>query len=161
MAENWVLFSNSTIVPMGEAYTDEYFTDVVRYLHFIYNTNTVDEYRNYAKKCFGIDILTESYTDKEAEDKTAELWDIYCDASYSNKNYVPCYTVDAGENFITLEFYADHGCLIPAYKVKYEFTKEDEYLYFKSSTVLEDTGREAWGSKPIHDEYIIDSEISD
>ncbi|MBQ4560833.1 MAG: hypothetical protein IJA55_00700 [Clostridia bacterium] len=161
MAENWVLFSNSTIVPMGEAYTDEYFTDVVRYLHFIYNANTVDEYRNYAKKCFGIDILTESYTDKEAEDKTAELWDIYCDASYSNKNYVPCYTVDAGEDFITLEFYADHGCLIPAYKVKYEFTKEDEYLYFKSSTVLEDTGREAWGSKPIHDEYIIDSEISD
>lgn len=155
MTDNWVLFSNSAIVPMGEAYTDEYFTDVVRYLHFIYNVNTVDEYRNYAKKCFGIDILTESYTDKEAEDKRAELWDIYCDSSYSYQTYVPRFIVDAGEDFITLEFYADQGCLIPAYKVKYEFTKEDECLYFKSSTVLEDTGREAYGAKRIHEEYEI------
>ncbi len=152
MAENWVIFSNSPVVPMGDAYTDEHFTDVVRYLHFIYNANTVDEYRNYAKKCFGIDILNDTYTDKESEDKKAELWNIYCDDKYAYDGVVVTDIVDAGEDFITLQFYADGGCFIPAYKVKYEFVQEGDDFFFKNCTVLEDTGREAYGAKRIHEE---------
>ena len=153
MADNWVIFSNSPVVPMGDAYTDGYFTDVVRYIHFIYNANTVDEYRAYAKKCFGIDILNEEYTDKEAQDKKDELWDIYCDDKYDYEGVVVTDIVDGGEDFITLQFYADGGCLIPAYKVKYEFTEEGDRYYFKNCSIIDDTGREAYGAKRIHEEY--------
>ncbi|MBR4881282.1 MAG: M56 family metallopeptidase, partial [Clostridia bacterium] len=161
MAENWVIFSNSPVVPMGDAYTEESFYDVVRYIHFIYNANTVDEYRSYAEKCFGIKILTDIYTDEEAEEKKMELWNIYCDDKYAYDGIVVTDIVDAGENFITLQFYADGGSFIPAYQVKYEFIEENGEFYFKNSTVLNDTGREAYRAKPIHGEDIIYAEISE
>ncbi len=140
MASQWISFSDRPVVPLGDKYSDEYFNDVVKYIHNIYNANTVSEYRDYAKKCFGIDILNENYTDKEAEDIEAQLWDIYCENSPSH--YIPRDLVDAGEGYVTYQFYADEGNFIPAYKVKYEFIEEGDYLYFKDCTVLDDTGRD-------------------
>ncbi len=163
MAEGWLTFSNTTLLPMGEAYNeDDDFRDVVRYLHYIYNANTLDEYRHYAKKCFGIDILKGQYTDEEATAKETELVDIY--GTEPKRTYIPTVSgclVDGGENYLTYQFYADEGCLIPAYKVKYEFVRDGEDFFFKSSTLLDETGREACYAETIYGEYVIDSEISE
>ncbi len=163
MAEGWLTFSNTTLLPVGEAYNeDSDFRDVVRYLHYIYIANTLDEYRHYAKKCFGIDILDGQYSDKEAAEKEAELVDIYC--TEPERVYIPTVSgclVDGGENYLTYQFYADEGCLVPAYKVKYEFVRDGEEFFFKSSTLLDETGREACYAETIYGGYVINESESE
>ncbi len=141
IVDSWITHANEVLIPSADQYSEKYYAGVMYILNSIYGTKTLDDYRREAKRVFGIDIFTDVYADDGAIlDEIAEL-NLYSDGN-SYKPYFPHETVDTGDSYVVLQFYADHGKTVPAYKVRYNFALDGEDVVFRGCEKFDDTGRD-------------------
>ena len=139
--ESWITHANDPIIPYGEQYNDGYFAGVLHLLKSKYEARTLDDYRREAKRVFGIDILTDVYADEQVQMDNIETINLYTSTHYYSP-YFPRKTLQYGEKEMIVQFYADYGSTIPAYKVRYKFTLDGDDLVFRGCEKFDDTGRD-------------------
>ncbi|MBQ3183447.1 MAG: M56 family metallopeptidase [Clostridia bacterium] len=141
IVDRWITYANEPLIPYGEQYNEKYYAGVMYILNSEYDASTLDDYRREAKRAFGIDILTDVYVDDSAIlDELTEL-NLYTDR-HSYEPYFPHWAIDSSDNYVVLQFYADYGGTVPAYKVRYNFALDGEDVVFRGSEKFDDTGRD-------------------
>ncbi len=137
----WITYANEPLIPYGEQYSDEYYPGVMYMLNRKYHAESLEEYRNEAKRVFGIDILNDIYTDKDKKLEEIINLNLYTERHYYSPQF-PHRAIECGDDYVIVEFFADYGYTVPAYKVRYDFVREGEDILFSGSEKLDDTGRD-------------------
>ena len=137
----WITYANLPLIPYGEQYSEEYYAGVMYMLDREYHADTVEEYRDEAKRVFGIDILNDIYADDVMKIDEIVNLNLYTERHYQNI-LSPRDVIDSSDSHVVMQFYADYGRTIPAYKVRYDLAFDVDDLVFRGSEKFDDTGKD-------------------
>ena len=139
--DRWITYANEPLIPYGDQYSEEQYAGVMYILNIDYYAKSLEDYRREAERVFGIDLFTDVYADDGAVLDEIEELNFYTNGN-SYKPYFPHETVDTGYSYVVLQFYADHGKTVPAYKIRYNFALDDERIVSRGCEKFDDTGRD-------------------
>lgn len=145
-ASDWMNWSGEVMLPQKDNYTEDQLWGMICVVRYSCIPESVEKYEEYIEMMFGITVDLSSYTKEELDDRI-ENRDYEDRADYVWKEIE--YEADS---YVVLQFYADYGETIPAYKVRYNFSQTliesysrpfNVYIFDGPSIKYDDTGREA------------------
>lgn len=145
-ASDWMNWSGEIMLPQKDNYTDDQLWGMICVVRYSCIPESVEKYEEYIKMMFGITVDLGSYTKEELDDRI-ENW------GYKDRaDYVWEEIEYEEDSYVVLQFYADYGQTIPAYKVRYNFSETmtesysrpyNVYIFDGPAVKDDDTGREA------------------
>ncbi|MBR6514658.1 MAG: M56 family metallopeptidase [Clostridia bacterium] len=145
-ASDWMNWSGEVMLPQNDGYTDIELWGMICVVRYSCIPESVEKYEEYIKMMFGVSVDLRSYTKEELDDRI-ENWGYKDRAEY---NWAEIEYKE--DNYVVLQFYADYGNTIPAYKVRYNFSQTliesysrpfNVYIFDGPSIKYDETGREA------------------
>lgn len=145
-ASDWMNWSGEVMLPQKDNYTDNQLWGMICVVRYSCIPESVEKYEEYIEMMFGITVDLSSYTMEELDDRI-ENW------GYKDRpDYVREEIEYVEDCYVVLQFYADHGKTVPAYKVRYNFHKttiesysrpHNVYIFDGPAVKYDETGREA------------------
>ncbi len=145
-ASDWMNWSGEVMLPQNDNYTDNQLWGMICVVRYSCIPESVEKYEEYIEMMFGITVDLSSYTKEELDDRI-ENWGYKDRADYEWEEIE--YKEDS---YVVLQFYADYGRTIPAYKVRYNFCEtmtesysrpHNVYIFDGPSVKYDITGKEA------------------
>ena len=114
-------------------------------LRYGYHAKSIEEFSQLAKTVFGVELDLSGYT-------LGKLYDGIERYGYREEKSYQYSEVEFGDGYVVIQFYADYGLTIPAYKIRYNYHEIEmtdggrtfeEHVFDGPALKYDDTGREA------------------
>ena len=138
-------FSHRIDVPYGDNYKDSDLWSVLSLLYYEFRVYSPEDMTDKAKEVFGIELDLSSYTSESIKEGVQNF-------GYKKSKTYLYRELELADDHITLVFYADYGCTVPAFKMKYPIRTQPSKnpnvlirdMFFDGPSIkYDETGKEA------------------
>ncbi len=145
LVDNLMYMSHRIDVPYGDNYKESDLWGVLSLLYYQYTVYSPEDMTSKAKEVFGIELDLSSYTSESIKEGVQNF-------GYKKSKIYRYRKLELADDHMTLVFYADYGCTVPAFKMKYPIRTQPSQnpnvtvrdMFFDGPSVkYDDTGKEA------------------